>query len=104
MKNRISHYIQTLSLIFLFSLAAIPVWAEGDSDPWVAPESWFIYLVIVIVLAGSLLIILIIRSSPSGTNWSLSDALSEGVEVTAMEKDGKPIMDESNKPLMITKL
>ncbi len=104
MKNRISHHIQALSLIFLFSFAAIPAWAEGNSNPWVAPANWFIYLVIVIVLAGSLLSILIIRSALSGTTWSLSDALSEGLEVTAMEKDGKPIMDKSNKPLMITKL
>jgi len=104
MKNRISRYIQALFLMFIFMLVAIPVLADDAATEWVSPSDWFIYLVIIIVLFGSLLSILIIRSSLSNNTWSLSNALSEGIELTEMGEDGKPIMDESNKPLMVTKL
>jgi uncharacterized membrane protein len=104
MKNRISHYIQALFYFFIFTLVAIPVWADDASGKWVPPGNWFIYFVIFIVLFGSLVSILIIRSSLSNTTWSLSNALSEGIELTEMDEDGKPIMDASNKPLMVTKL
>ena len=59
---------------------------------------------ILIVLIGSLVSILIIRSSLNDTTWSLSNALSEGIDLTEMDKDGKPIMDASNKPIVVTKL
>ncbi len=104
MKNRISYYIQALFYFFIFTLVAIPVWADDASGKWVPPGDWFIYFVILIVLIGSLVSILIIRSSLSDTTWSLSNALSEGIDLTEMDKDGKPIMDASNKPIVVTKL
>ena len=104
MKYRISHYIQALILIFIFTLVAIPVLANDAPTKWVSPGNWFIYLVIIIVLLGALVSMLIIRSSLGNTTWSLSNALSEGIELTEMGEDGKPIMDKSNKPLMVTKL
>ena len=104
MKNSTSHYIQGLFLFFIFTFVAIPVWADDASSKWVPPANWFIYLVIFIVLIGSLISILIIRTSLSNTTWSLSNALSEGIQLTEIGEDGKPIMDKSNKPLMVTKL
>ena len=104
MKNKTSHYTQALFLFFIFTFVAIPVWAGDAPSKWESPANWFIYLVILMVLIGSFISILIIRTSLSNTTWSLSNALSEGIQLTEIGEDGKPIMDESNKPLMVTKL
>ena len=104
MKNRTRHYIQALFLIFIFSVIAVPVWAYETPAKLLPPSNWLIYIVIFIVLIGSLLSILIIRSSLSNNGWLLSNALSEGVELTEMDKDGNPVMDAAKKPLMVTKL
>ena len=104
MKNRIRRYIQALFYSFIFALAAMPAWAQPSSGQWVAPSNWFIYFVILIVLIGSLVSILVIRSSLSETTWSLSNALSEGIELTEMGDDGKPLLDDAKKPVVVTKL
>jgi uncharacterized membrane protein len=90
-------------------LISMPTWG-ADASKWEAPEQWFIYMVIFIVLIGSLLVLLFIRAALSGSSWSLEDALSEEAEITAMETDpsgnktGKPLMDDTGKPLMITEM
>ena len=103
MKNRISFSIQTMLLTFIFTLVSIPALAGETFISWKGPADWFIYLVILIVLVGVLISMLIIRVSLAENRWSLSDALSEGVEVTLME-NGKPVMADDDKPVRITKL
>ena len=104
MKNKIRHYTQILLLFFIFMFVAIPVWADDSPCDWVPPANWFIYLVLFIVLIGSLISILIIRNSLSNTEWSLANALSEGIQLTEIGEDGKPVMVDKDKPLMVTKL
>lgn len=93
MKSRMSRSLQTLFYFFIISLISVPVWAN-NTDPnkndWIPPGDWFIYFVIFVVLIGSLVSLLIIRTSLSNSAWSLSDALSEGVELTEMDENGKP--------------
>ena len=74
---------------------------------WAAPALWFVYVVVGVVLLGSLVTLLLIRTALSNSMWSLTDALSEEVEVTLFETvDGvkKPVMDQSQKPLLITEM
>lgn len=108
MKSTIARYWPRVSGIPV-ALLATPAVAE-ETGKWVSPESWFVYLVIFVVLVGSLATLLIIRSALGKTKWSLSDALSEEVEITASESDGngnsKPIMLKSDpdKTLSITEM
>ena len=70
------------------------------TSAWTAPDPWFIYTVTIIVLLGSLLALRVIGTALSNSSWSLSDALSEEVDITAFETiDGirKPMMDGSQK-------
>ena len=76
-------------------------------SPWTAPDPWFIYTVTIIVLLGSLLALRVIGTALSNSTWSLSDALSEEVEITAFETiDGvrKPMMDGSQNPVLIKEM
>ena len=88
-------------------LLPIPAWGE-EAIKWEVPDLWFIYTVIFIVLIGSLLALLFIRTALSASAWSLSDALSEEVELTAIKTDEHgdrtPLNDDSGKPLMITEM
>lgn len=91
--------------------AASSASASGSST-WIAPASFVVYSIPFIVLFGSLIAILVIRSSLLPKSWSLADALSEevplpivkkgvakddaGKEITTEEfvydKDGKPVL------------
>ncbi len=66
------------------------------------------YLVIFIVLVGSLLVLLFIRASLGNSGWSLGDVLSEETDVTAMVTNAagqtEPKLDSSGKPVMITEM
>ncbi|MDG4475798.1 hypothetical protein [Thiovibrio frasassiensis] len=115
MKYRIGPWVQRISAASLLVLAATPSWSEEVASQgtkqgtlWVAPADWFVYLVIFIVLIGTLLAMALLRAALTLSSWSLADALSEEVEVTAMEKDAagasKVVLDASGKPLMITEL
>ncbi len=105
MQYRIRYFIKTLLLLFFFALVSNPALAgNGSPAKWIGPADWFIYLVIIIVLAGVLISMLIIRVSLAENKWSLSDALSEGIELTLMENN-KPVTDPSTKePVVIKKL
>jgi len=107
MKYQIRRYVQLVIATALLTLASTPVWAQQPGS-WTAPDKWFVYLVIIIVLFGSLVTLLVIRTALSASNWSLAKALSEEAEVTAMKTDAsgntKPRLDSSKKPVMITEL
>jgi len=72
--------------------------------PYAAPDPWFIYAVIFVVLLGTLLSILSIRAALLASTWNLTDALSEEAQVTPREKDGKPLLDTSQKPIVISEM
>lgn len=77
------------------------------TSTWTAPDPWFVYTVVIVVLLGSLLALRLIGRALSDSTWSLADALSEEVGITAFETiDGvrKPMMDASQKPLLITEM
>jgi hypothetical protein len=66
-----------------------------------------VYVVIGIVLAGILVGVAAVRAALSGTTWSLSDALSEEVEVTFEQDENgveTPKFDDNLKPVMVTEL
>lgn len=110
MKNRCKRHIQSLFCILLIVLCTGTAWAVNATDTgktgtqWNPPSDWFIYLVILIVLVGSLLSILIIRTSLDSTDWSLSHALSESSELTQMDDQGNPVLDDAKKPVVVKKL
>ncbi|MBZ7390170.1 hypothetical protein FMJ22_01945 [Klebsiella michiganensis] len=77
-------------------------------------DKYLIYLVFFIVIFGTLLSILVIRKSLPEA-WSLADALSEDVELSATEEvktttDGtdtvtkKPLYDVAGKPLLVKEM
>ena len=97
-------------LVILFSTLA---WAGPNSDPNDgsypgAPADLFIYIVVILVLIGSFIAIALIRAalSVSASKWSLAEALSEEVEVTAMDTDKPdlPQLDDKKKPLMVKRM
>lgn len=91
-------------------LTSLPALAQAPpaAPPaeWAAPRLWFVYTVILVVLVGTLVSLLLIRTALAASHWSLADALSEAVEVTATVKnaegDLEPKLDASGKPVMVT--
>jgi hypothetical protein len=79
-----------------------------DATKIPVPEPWFIYGVIIVVFVGAIVAILLIRAAVYTTTWSLADALSEEVEITAMTTDAAgqqlPTLDAAGKPVMVTVL
>lgn len=73
-----------------------------------APDSWFIYLVVFIVLFGALIAIFLIRASVEQTNWSLAEAVSEETQVSILENRGTPQetpkLGADGKPIMATEM
>ena len=88
MKNQISHNIQIKLAVLLLALISTPAFAQGSKEWKGAPESWFIYTVVIVVLVGAILALAFIRAalSASTSKWSLAEALSEEVTVTDTEK------------------
>jgi hypothetical protein len=77
---------------------------ESCGDHCAPPPAWFVYAVIGLIVLAALVAMLIVRASISTSTFSLGEALSEEAEVTATDKDGQPIADNSGKPVTITKL
>jgi hypothetical protein len=84
----------------------------ATNPQWQPPSDWALYGVPIIVLFGSLITILAIRKALPA-NWSLSDALSEDVQmpvfktVTTKSESGKPdvttkepVYDKDQKPIL----
>ena len=97
---------------FILLLTSVPAWAQDPPAappmPWPAPSPWFVYTVILVVLIGSIVALLMIRAALGASHWSLADAMSEGIDVTATVKNAQgnlePKLDASGKPLMATEL
>lgn len=109
--------IARFALLSVPVLWATAVWADGPGTlpvppapaPAPAPD-WFIFTVIFIVLIGILLALIFVRAALGNSKWSMADALSEEVEVTATKKnaagDEEPMADPGNasKFMMITEM
>ena len=113
MAQEIRHYICRLLMLFLLLIASLPAFAEeatraGEVSNWSEPASWFIYTVIFIILAGSLVALLVIRSALRDSKWSIADALSEEAEISVTKTDEHGVTtvvyDESKQPMMITEM
>jgi hypothetical protein len=66
--------------------------------------STFVYIIVTFVVVGSLMSILGIKAALEKTDWSLANAVSEEVEITAKDENGKIMLDPAGIPLMETKL
>jgi hypothetical protein len=101
------HGIQPALALSLSTLIPAPAWAQEPAK-WVAPDPWFVYTVLGVVVIGSLLTLLLVRAALIASSWSLADALSEDVELTAMGTNAAgapaPLLDAAGKPLMITQM
>jgi hypothetical protein len=76
-----------------------------QTDPWKSPSDWFIYIVVILVFLASITALLLVKQALAGTNWSLSDALSEETDITATNpQNGAPVLDSGGKPVKITEL
>lgn len=104
-----------LGIVGFFSVVTV-AWSQatpaadaGAASTWVRPDPWFVYGIILLVLVGSLIAMLMIRSAiVTSGRWSIADALAEETEVTAMKPDANgrptavPQLDAAGKPLTIT--
>lgn len=92
---------------FLATAASSSTFA-ADAGAWVAPDRWFSYAIVIVVLAGSVLSLLLIRAALTVSTWSFSDALSEPTELTATEPDAAGIkrikLDAAGQPLVATEM
>ncbi|MGE3935130.1 MAG: hypothetical protein AB7F67_17850 [Rhodospirillaceae bacterium] len=90
--------------------ASVAAWPTRSAWAQVAPapEGWFVYGVIGIVLIGALIALLMIRAAIYGTAWSLSDALSEPHEVTCTTVGAaghpEPRLDPAGRPVLIVEM
>ncbi|MCI5208239.1 MAG: hypothetical protein D3910_05480 [Candidatus Electrothrix sp. ATG2] len=101
MKNSF-FFLQFLSIILLTGASAFAETTGETAAHPASPADWFIYTVIMLALLGSLVSILLIRSTLANAQWSLAIALSEGVELTERGEDGKPIFNDNNQPILVT--
>jgi len=91
---------------------AVPAVALPLRSAWAqaapAPEGWFVYGVIGVVLIGALIALLMIRGAIYGTTWSLSDALSEPNEVTGTTVGAggrpEPRLDADGRPVQVVEM
>jgi hypothetical protein len=82
-----------------------PAWSQTLAPPAGMPAPWFVYTIIVIVFVGALLSVALVRAAVANTTWSLSDALSEETELTAIDKTtSQPLRDASGNELKVTEL
>ncbi len=92
----------------LLATAASSSTFAADASAWIAPDRWFSYAIVIVVLAGSVLSLLLIRAALTVSTWSFSDALSEPTELTAVEPDAAGIkrikLDATGQPLMATEM
>jgi uncharacterized membrane protein len=101
MQCKIGRYIRIVAVCTLLIILSTPVWAQ-EAPNWEAPDQWFVYAVLFIVLIGSVLILLFIRAAVFNSKWSLADALSEEVKITAVENNKFVI--EKGKPVDVTEM
>jgi hypothetical protein len=83
---------------------SVAIAAESSKHP-VPPA--LVYIIIGVVIVGTLIGIAAVRAGLSDTTWSLSDALSEEVEITFEQDENgvkTPKFDDNLKPVMVTEL
>ncbi|TLU85943.1 MAG: hypothetical protein FDX21_05150 [Chlorobium sp.] len=90
---------------------ATPAASEAPADStlkstqWKAPAMWVIYTVLGVILFGSFIAMLFIRSALSHSDWLFGDALSEEVEVHLVlrKQDGSEEvkLDPSGNPVAV---
>lgn len=110
------HTLAPAIVLFFISVAAHAdeVSCQAQQSCGDSISNYLIYLVFFIVIGGTLLSILVIRNSLPKT-WSLADALSEDVELSATEeiKDTsngvdtvikKPLYDDAGKPQLVKEM
>jgi len=100
---------QTLSLVIIFMLAvitAVQAQAPGDNPVLVRPPTWFVYGVIIVILAAAFIALLLVRMAIEESRFSLGDALSEEGKANVMEKDvaghDTPRIGSDGKPMTMT--
>ena len=95
-----------LRRVLPLSMSLVTGVAAAQPVVWAPPSEWAINTIVAVVVLGSLISILVVRGALfKSTNWSLAEALSEDVEVSAQQVDsgGKPsFVMQDGKPVMVT--
>lgn len=114
----LTRYTSASAIVLLFisaaAQAANDVTCQAQQSCVESSNRYFVYLVFFIVIFGTLLSILVIRKSLP-EEWSLADALSEDVELSAVKeiretKDGvdtvtrQPLYDDAGKPKVVKEM
>lgn len=107
-----SYYASGIALvaaIILSGLASARADTEGAPNALTAqPPAWLVYIVIILVIGGAIVSILLIRQAAAKSKWSLVDALSEEVTITAMTTDAagieQPLLNPAGAPVSVTEL
>jgi hypothetical protein len=90
-------------LLFLFSAGQALAQATPQPPP---PDAWFIYTIIIVVIVVACIALFFIHGMIASSKFSLGEALSEEVQITATTQDGNgnavPMMDANGKPVTIT--
>lgn len=90
--------------------AAAPAWSQTATlaaDSPGTPAPWFVYGVIILILAAALIALLMVRAAVAGSRWSMADALSEESEVSAKVKVGaewQDRLDDQGKPITVVEM
>lgn len=95
------------ALCALLLLATLQAVAQGTTPaPWVPPAPWAVKAIVGLVVLGSVISILVVRSALfKASSWSLAEALSEEVEISATKTgaDGRPeFVMQDGKPVIVT--
>ena len=69
-----------------------------------ASGSLFAYILVIGVAGATTISFVVIRKSLFGSDWSLSDALSEEANISPIDKDGRPIEGPDGKPQIVSEL
>jgi hypothetical protein len=91
-----------MSFYSLFTLSLASQLTPALADTPVPPQDFGAYGFVILLAISVVLALLLIQRNLSMSQWSLSDALSEEVSTNVLDKDGKPIIDADQKPVMVT--
>jgi hypothetical protein len=96
--------------LYVLMLMILSVTTAGAADTAAGLDQLNIlgYIVIGIVLLGTLFAIAATKAAVANSTWSLSDALSEEADITLETKDANgvttPKLDDNAKPIMVSEL
>ncbi len=103
MKTRV-FVVQFFSLCL--GMSAVPALATAAEQTPLSParpDEWFIYGIILFGVLGTLVSMLLIRSTLTNAKWSLAEALSEQIELTESTKD-EDSQTADSQPVHVKKL